>query len=148
MDQPSDIASINRMTYLFVLLTLLNISFTFVLYFNAKNIDMSKVETPSYSESSNFEILSENRTSSEIKVLILTLLILTLGLYGAYKQSGEYLSLFCLLLLLNLILTAPMYLLYYYYAIRYMIDLLLIFTGHHLKSKLSFHYLPLRIHVN
>jgi hypothetical protein len=126
--------------YLYTFICFINILFTSLLFFNADGVDNSKVST--YGDISTHRI-STHRSSPEIICYVLTIINLVYGQLSVTFLSSFGLTTYTLGSLL-LFFIGYVYMPYFLYCIRYLIDVVQIYIALTIRSKLMYCFLPAR----
>jgi len=125
----------------FYTLGLLNIAITSYLYFRADAIDFSKVEVRLRSMPQVFGVTASERRLVEEVNYGFTVLLIAFGCASVLFRNSMGISAYCLSIILNFVLGTSS-LPYFMYSFRYLFDLVMLYMGLVVRSRLMVTFLP------
>lgn len=130
--------------FLFIVIGTVNLIISFYLYFTASTIDLSKVEKFE-GNMFTFGRLAIERSPIENISFACTITIILIGMISAILQSPLGVSAFCYAIVVNFILGTQS-LPYFFYCVRYIFDLFLLYVALTLRTKFTPSFLPVHVH--
>lgn len=137
----------NGLKYSFLILAFFNLTITCLMYANADTTDVSKVEYPTGNYPTVFELVSSNRSYTENVNFAFFLISLFIGVFSAFFELPLGLSAYALYVVVNFLLGTSA-LPYFFFSLRYIFDLFMLYTSLVLRSRLVYTFLPVHLHRN
>lgn len=128
----------------FYTLGLLNIAITSYLFFRADAIDFSRVEVRLRSMPQVFGVIASERRRVEEVNYFFTVLLIAFGCVSIFFRNSMGISAYCLSVILNFVLGTSS-LPYFMYSFRYLFDVVMLYMGLVLRSRLMVTFLPLPV---
>lgn len=138
----NDQLSFRGLQIAFCILGLLNIVITTYLFFRADAIDYSKVEIRLRSMPQVFGSTASERRAVEVVHYAFALILIVLGCVSVLMWNVLGISAYCLSIILNYVLGTSS-LPYCMYSFRYLFDLVMLYVGLVIRSRLMVTFLPL-----
>lgn len=144
-DSPMDLFERRNLIIAFIAMALLNLIITILLFYNAHDVDPSTVEKSAGGIPSAFEEISYSRRPSEKLNFGFTLFFLIIGAISAWSQNALGMSLYCIGII-SLFFLGTSSLPSFAYALRYVLDVFMVYVGLVLRTRFMYSYLPLHLH--
>jgi hypothetical protein len=129
----------------FALMGILNIVLTALMYRHAHTVDVTKVEFPRSGLPAPFEIVARERSYIENVNFAFTIFLMSLGIISVIFENTSGLSAYCLGIVVNFFL-GTYSLPYFFYSLRYILDIFMLYCGLVLRSRYMYSFLPLHLH--
>lgn len=129
----------------FLVVAVINIILTSLMFHYAKDVDLSKVQAAVSPLQGVFQRIPLHRRPIEVINFSFTIILLVLGVVSVITESTIGLSGYALGICLNFILGTSS-LPYFAYALRYLLDVYMLYLGLVYRSRLMCAFLPLHLH--